>query len=380
MSCAPLNGKDIVLLGSSLGGGGAERVMANMAAYWSTCGLSVTVITFSAADTDVYSLHSDVKRVALDLNSVSNGALAAIKSNSRRIAAVRRELRATKPRVVISFLTEVNVTLLIAAFGLDIKVIVTERNYPGRDSIGAHWHWLRRMTYRFADSVVAQTNDARLWLDRHTSSRELTTIPNSVVWPTPTGKPEIVPGSIVEEDANVILAVGRLTDQKGFDVLISAFSQIAPRYPDWQLVILGDGELEGELQSLIDTAGISDRVLLAGRAGNVADWYSRCDIFALSSRYEGFPNVLLEAMAFGCAVLSTDCLAGPSDIIEPDINGLMVQSENEQSMALGLNRLMEDSTLRTRLGNSAKSVRSTFAETEIMKRWATLIALDVPQP
>ncbi len=118
-------------------------------------------------------------------------------------------------------------------------------------------------------------------------------------------------------------------------------------------------------------------MLLPGRAGNIAEWFARADIFALSSRYEGFPNVLLEAMAAGCACISFDCDTGPREIIRDEVDGLLAPPENVDAMAAGLERLMRDEELRKTLAARAVEARDRFAPDRILAQWEALFKIPI---
>jgi len=123
----------------------------------------------------------------------------------------------------------------------------------------------------------------------------------------------------------IVLAVGRFTKVKGFDLLIKAFAGIAIAYADWDLVILGEGPERSDLEAQVEALGLGHRVKLPGRAGNMPDWYARADLFVMSSHFEGFPLVLVEAMAHGCPAVSFDCDTGPRDIIRDEMDGRLVR-------------------------------------------------------
>jgi len=265
------------------------------------------------------------------------------------------------------------VRAIIASIGLPTKVIVSERNFPERKKTHHQWANLRRRLYRFADGHVVQTYKISSWLRKHTRASNIAIIPNSVTYPIVSLPPFLAPEKIVGKESKVILSVGKLHKQKGFDLLISAFHRIAQHTSGWMLVILGkDVQTENQRQNLqkqIDELNLNDRVKMPGCAGNISDWYRRSDIFVLSSRYEGFPNVLLEAMANGCSCISCDCDTGPSEIIINEQNGLLVPPEDVDSLAKAMERLIKDEKLRAHIAANAIKVREKFSEHKIMGMW-----------
>ncbi|SFC96595.1 Glycosyltransferase involved in cell wall bisynthesis [Thiohalospira halophila DSM 15071] len=362
----------------SLTGGGAERVTASLVRHLADQGHEVGVITMTSEERDFYPLDPRVRRVTLDLAGVNRG-LGKLTANYRRWRALRRALKAEQPDVVVAMMNTSIVLAILAAIGLPVRVYGSERNYPGRQRIGSAWALLRRLVYRFAAGHVAQTREAAAWLVRHAGARNVHVIPNPVVWPIASFPPEVAPESVISPERKVILAVGSKPVQKGFDLLVRALAGLAADRPEWDLVILGvdpesDAVCGGDasIQRLAEGEGVAGRFHLPGRVGNVADWYKRANIFVLSSRYEGFPNVLLEAMASGCPSIAFDCDTGPRDVIEDGANGLLVPAEDFEGLRAAMACLTADEGLRQRFGEQAVAVREKFAEKKVMALWQDL--------
>lgn len=356
---------------SSLSSGGAERVTANLADVWFRSGRAVTVVTLAGDDSDFYGLPVGVRRVSLGLSAESKGALAAIKSNLRRVLALRRVLRITRPHIALSMMDQSNVLLAIAAIGLrNVRTIGSERIHPPTLLPGRAWQILRSWTYGLLDAVVAQTSESADWIRSHTSAREVVVIPNPVVLPLSFRPPLLEPPT--SGDRRLLLAVGRLCDQKGFDILIRIFAALAPFFPQWQLVILGEGPARPVLEGVVRAHNMATRILLPGRAGNVAQWYEAADIYVMSSRFEGFPNTLLEALAHGVPSVSFDCDTGPRDLIRNGRDGLLVPPSNEDAMRDALRTLMEDEAMRTRFSTEATSVRERYSISSVVGLWDSL--------
>ena len=294
----------------------------------------------------------------------------------RRLVALRRALRELAPDVILSFLPHVNVAAVISALGLGIPVVVSERIYPPAMPLGPVLERLRRWTYPRAHGVVVQTEQAREWLNRTCPQARGHVIANPVVYPLPTGEPVVPPDRVTSWARRMVLAVGRLSDQKQFDVLMAAFAELAPGYPQWDLVILGEGEERDRLERERERLGLGGRARMPGRVGNLSDWYNRADLFVMSSRFEGFPNTLIEAMAHGLPAVSFDCRAGPRDIIRDGTDGLLVSPEGgAPGLARAMETLMRDEPRRQEMAGAAVAVRERFSMERIAAQWDTVLGL-----
>jgi glycosyltransferase involved in cell wall biosynthesis len=356
-------------------GGGAERVAALLCNHWVEQGHQVTLMpTFSGRGDCLYPLD---ERVQLDyladrVGSRSRSAL----NKLRRYGALRRAIREIGPDVIISFLPHVNVAAVLSAWGLRIPVVVSERVHPPTMLLGWGLEALRRFAYPRAAHVIVQTGRALDWLQDCCPKARGRVIPNPVVYPLPAADPFQEPASVVDETRRVVLAVGRLDVQKGFDQLLAAFGGLAQRYPEWDLVILGEGPERGRLEAQRDGLGLSGLVHLPGRAGNPGDWYARADLYVMSSRFEGFPNALVEAMAHGLPAVSFDCETGPADIIREGVDGYLVPpAEGAEGLARAMETLMGDDEKRHGTGKAAVAVRKRFAPERVMAAWDEVLGL-----
>ena len=365
----------LVLVISSLGGGGAERVMTLLANAWVERGNEVTLITLASDRMDRYPLDPAVRRIALDVAGNSAHVLAAIGHNIVRIRALRRAIAASRPDAVISFIAESNVRVLIAAAGLCVPVIISERTALNGHHMRGVWRTLRRWSYPRATAIVAQTRRCAAELEV-LAHRQVDVIANPV---SIESHPE---EAIASERAggHTLLAVGRLSPEKGFDLLIEAFAQVAERHPDWNLMILGEGPLRTELARKVAEQNLGGRIAMPGFDAHIRQAMRRADLFVLSSRYEGFPNALLEAMTEGRACVSFDCNAGPRELIEHGKNGWLVPAGDVPAMAAALDALMRDADLRQRLGHRAREVTATYALPAILDQWNALVLSVLPPP
>jgi glycosyltransferase involved in cell wall biosynthesis len=352
---------------ASLGPGGAERVLSTMANYWADSARDITLITVSGIATDWYPLNPCIQRVALDLTSISLGIGEAIQYNVRRVIRLRQAFRKSRADVIISFGDTTNVLALLASQGLGIPVIVSERTNPLQHSIGWAWSRLRSMLYLHAHAIVVQSNAVRDWAKTVVKEHLVHTIPNPVNHDPARSIPR--PQSF----GRTVVAMGRLAVEKGFDVLLRAFSRCVQKHNDWTLIIVGEGNERRFLETLVLELGLSDRVHMPGLVQNPMPILQGADLFVLSSRYEGFPNALLEAMACGLAVIATDCSSGLGEIIRDGVDGVLIPPNDVEAMVSSMTSLMQDEAIRQRLGSQAVQVTERFGVQKIMSVWDNLL-------
>jgi GalNAc-alpha-(1->4)-GalNAc-alpha-(1->3)-diNAcBac-PP-undecaprenol alpha-1,4-N-acetyl-D-galactosaminyltransferase len=357
----------IALIISSLGAGGAERVMSIMANYWAAQNQDVTLITLSSESSDWYKVHSDVKRVGLNLQLPSAHIGVALRRNVQRIKRLRDALRSLRPDVAIVFGDTTNVLTLIASLGLGIPIIVSERNDPRQQPMNLARGILRSILYRYADAVVVQSPAVRDWAKKFVRQNAIHVIPN------PVNAPRTAPEDSCARVVDSVVAMGRLTRQKGFDILLPAFKICAERHPSWSLLILGEGEQRRSLEALVVELGLTGRVRLPGLVQDPTLILRGVDLFIMPSRYEGFPNALLEAMSCGLAVIATDCHSGPREIIRDGIDGMLVPPDDVGALASAMNRLLTVEAERHRLGVKAVEVLERFSVKKIMIMWDELL-------
>jgi glycosyltransferase involved in cell wall biosynthesis len=356
---------------SSLECGGAERVVSILANFWANAGRIVSVVTLSSPHSDAYVLAPSVDRIGLDVASGDAGIVA----NARRFAALAGVMREKQPDLVISMMPSSNVLLALArAFAPAAVCVGSERVSPTHYALRPVWHFLRAVGYSRLDAIVAQTVETRDWLERNTLARRVAAIPNPVLVPLPSAPPSFGPDDLLPEGTSYVLAVGRLDDQKGFDILIDAYAAIARRCPEVNLVILGEGRARASLAERATNLGVADRLLMPGRCNALSSWYTKAMIFVLSSRFEGFPNALLEAMAHGAPSIAFDCPTGPKAIIEHGVTGLLLPPGDARALSDSLVELYSRPSRRSELGEKARASMLEFSPGRVAERWDKLFA------
>jgi glycosyltransferase involved in cell wall biosynthesis len=247
---------------------------------------------------------------------------------------------------------------------MDVPVIISERVDPTVWRDIQPWQAMRDITLRFANVVVSQTLTVADVMKRIVGERSV-----AIANPVPAAPP-----CERRKSGTRLVSCGRLTESKGFDRLIEAFHLLSGNFPAWSLTIAGEGELRPKLETLIAEFGLSGRVSLPGAFRDSREVFEEADIFVLSSRYEGFPNVLTEAMAYGIPVVSFDCRSGPAEIIRNDFDGFLVPAGDVAALAGTLERLMSDEAIRLRVGRNAVHVSERFSMSRILYQWDHVFA------
>jgi glycosyltransferase involved in cell wall biosynthesis len=325
----------------SLRGGGAERSTVTLANGIAARGYTVDLVLASAEGPYLQDVSSSIRVVDLRSRRV-------VRSLPRLIGY----LRAERPKAMLSVLNHANVIALVARriAGTDTRLIVSERNTPNSFQWDTRFRrarlmpWLMRRTYPMADGIVCVSagiaNDIVSLIGAGPRAQ---VIYNPVVTEEllargrmPFDHPWLAPGQ-----PPVVLAAGRLTPQKDFETLILAFAGLRAMRPA-RLVILGEGELRDELQALISRLGLTDDVSLPGFADNPFAWMRRSALFVLSSAWEGLPGVLIQAMASGLRVVSTDCPSGPAEILDNGKWGRLVPVGDPRALARAMAEALDD--------------------------------------
>lgn len=352
---------------SSLGCGGAERVLTHLLNYWAYDDEDqITLLTLSCSS-DFFAVPKNIKRVNLDLSADSTHVFAACFNNLRRLVMLRRLIKKTQPEVVISFIDITNILCLLSLKGTGIPVIVSERNHLFRDNLAQSWRYLRRLTYPWASSLVTQNQSIAEDAKSLKLNRQIHVIPN------PLDFSSLSPHTIVR-DPNQIVALGSLSHQKGFDLLLEAFARIRTRFPKARLTIYGEGPLRGALEEHIKQLRLTKQVRLPGQTSTAQGVLQGAGIFVLSSRFEGSPNVLAEAMACGCACISYNCPHGPSELIKHNQTGLLVSQGNIASLEAAMLALLKNPRYANELGQLAQEdMQRRFDLPTIATAWKKIL-------
>lgn len=362
----------IVILIGSMARGGAERVAATLANAWSDAGREVWLISTYLGDRVTgYPLRPKVSVVRL-FDRVRRGKRWRWFDGLRKAVALRRMVRAIRPDVVLSFLTNVNVLTLAALGSARFPLIVSERTDPAADvELSRTLRMARVLTYPFADALVVQTAAAA---ERYAARLRRVTRIEIIHNPLPQELDDSPLRAQHEGTGGRVIAVGRLSPEKGFDSLIEAYGSALCSDSSWSLQIWGDGPLHSELTQLVEKLQLRGRVQFCGATTQPWVALAAAQIFVLSSTYEGFPNAMLEAMAVGLPCVAFDCPSGPRELADGGSAAIIVPAGDVSQLALALRRLAADREGRRALGERAAAhVRRAFGEQRVIKDWDRLI-------
>lgn len=347
---------------NSLRRGGAERVLTILANTLSERRFDCSVITSFEKPGEEYELNCGVHRFVLDSGNPSSGK---VMRNLNRIARLRKICKEQEFDVLVSFMGEPNIRSLFATAGLRTKTIVSVRNDPRREYAGRLLGALSKSLFHKADWVVFQTSQAASFFSgavRKKSSVILNPVGDNFF----SVRPNL--------GSKVVVTCGRLVPQKNHQLLIKAFELAIELNEHWALEIVGSGPLRDELEAFVAERNLENHIHFVGETDNVPEVLSQASVFALSSDYEGLPNVLMEAMAAGLACVATDCpCGGPAMLITNNKNGLLVPVGDASAMAGALSEVMSDEQLRISLARTASDSSAQYVTTVIVDQWEELI-------
>lgn len=352
--------KRIILFISSLQKGGSERVMVNLAEYFQEQKYDVILVTQYQREKE-YCISPKIRRVYSepDASMLDGGR---IRNFCVRFRTLRKLWKTYRPDVILSFLGKNNLMAVAAAAFLPIKVAVSVRGEPTMEYQGKFMQFIAKTVFRFADGVILQTEQAGQFFPRAVQRK-------SVILPNPLN-PQFTERKVCADREDLIVAAGRLDENKNHAMLIHAFGRIAEEYPTVKLVIYGEGELRTKLEMLIAEKGLTDRISMPGNVNDIADRIGRARIFTLTSNTEGMPNSIMEAMALGIPVIATDCpCGGPATLIEHGVNGLLVPVGDAFALADAFRRIFEDREFEQKLRENARRITETLAPEQVNKKW-----------
>jgi len=318
--------------------GGSERIISEIANYSSLRKNIEVHLVLLIKGEKFYELN---KTIILHEPSFNHKEYPRIVFTLKILKYLRNLFRKIKPDAVLSFDEMYNSFVLLASLFLNIRIFISDRSQPGRDW-GIFHNNLKKVLYPASYGIIAQTLIAKEILYKQTKHKNIIVIPNPIK--------QINAKSELKE--KIILNVGRLIKSKRQDLLLRIFSRT--NNVGWKLFIAGDGPEKENLVLLAKSLGIIDQVIFVGNIKNIESLYIKSRIFAFTSNSEGFPNALGEAMSASNAVISFNCVAGPSELIEDGISGFLIKEDNIEEYIFKLQLLMYDETICKSFGEKAR--------------------------
>lgn len=349
---------------ASLNAGGAERVLTNIANDL-VKSFDVTIILLHKC-TPFYELDKNISiTYCLESYNPNPNILQSLKNHFLIFYSVLKILKKNKIDVGIGFMTTSNIHLAMASKVNGNPCIISERIHPEHHHLGRFWQILRNISYPFAKILVVQTESIKKYFEAFVKSDKIEVIKNPLSIQLMDKRENYV------NRKNIILNVGRLDDQKHQELLIRAFSNL--NNENWEVILVGEGQLRKEYENLIFTLGLEQKISLVGNVTNIEDYYNIASIFVFTSRYEGFPNALTEAIYFGLPCISTDCPTGPSEIIESGKNGFLIPVGDQDELENKLKSLISDENLRQEFSRKGIESSNDFHPQVINTIWKSLI-------
>lgn len=347
--------KEIVFLMSSLGMGGAERVVVSLANWIVTnTDSNVTILKF-IDEKSSYPLNDKIRIIDMP------------KSNKNRFLNIvdrynfcKKEFSNIEPDIIISFF---NKTQLYAYLSKPKKTVLIGSERCNVLELSFYEKLFSKAIAKKCDGFIFQTERVKKYYPKKVRKN------STVIYNAISNQKAIDASKKNYLKENIITAMGRLNPQKGFDILIKSFKKVVSEFPDYKLLIYGEGEEREKLQSLINSLSLENNVKLCGNDKDAIYTVAKSKIFVLSSRFEGMPNALIEAMATGTACISTDCDFGPRELIENNHNGILVPIDDEKVLAEKIIYLLKNDITREDLGNNAKSILTKLDSETIYKKY-----------
>lgn len=337
--------------------GGAERVVATLSNNLINSN-DITIITTTDEPVE-YELNNKINLIPLkDFLDNKNQ----ISKNIYYLKKLNKYIKSIKPDIILGFLPEPSYRLLMLKPLIKAPIIISDRNDPKVEYKSLKNRVLMKLLYRKASGFVFQTKEAKNYFSNKIKNK-------SVVIPNPVDD-KFLNTNYTGSKSKEFVNVGRLNAQKNQMFLIESFKEIIKKYPDYKLLIYGDGELHSKLNDYINNNKLERNIKLCGKVDNIEDILKNKKAFILSSKYEGMPNALMEAMAVGLPCISTNCpCGGPKELIDGNKNGLLVENNNKEELTSSICRLIEDNNICRQLSKNARDKMQEYNCDKIVNKW-----------
>lgn len=351
--------KKVIFVTNFLGNGGAARVMSILADNLIQKNIEVEILSFLDRE-DKYRIDKKAKLTVIECNCKNK-----ILKKIERILKLRKVIRQNRETTVISFEYFVNMQTIIANMFLNNKLIISERNDPERTGNGKIIKRLRNLLYVFADFLVCQTEDAKEYFSKSIQNKTVV-IPNPIM-------PNL-PSRFVGNRKKEIVTFCRIEKQKNLTMLIDSFKMLNKEYPEYKLVIYGDGAEKENLRKYIENQELNRNVQLNGFIQNIHSQIISSAMFVSSSDYEGISNSMLEAMGIGLPTICTDCPCGGARMmIENDENGILVPVRDTVALYKAMKKVIEEPEFAEKISKNATKIKDKLEQNKICELWIELI-------
>lgn len=351
--------KILFFIGSISNPRGAERVTAIIANGLVNNGYEVEILSIFNGEKSFYKLDKQIKLSQLFQKKID------IKKNYLEILLkLRKFLKINNIDIIVDVDIILTLFTFMARIGLKIKLISWEHfNYLS--NAGSNNRSIaRRIALKFSDKIITLTEEDREEFCKRTKNKQkIINISNPSTFINE--KPNLL-------NKNIVLSVGRLNYQKGYDLLIEKWIKIKKKYPNWRLEIAGEGEQRVELESRIKELKLENHITLLGNVDNIEEKYKRASIYVLSSRFEGLPMTLIEAKSFGLPIVAFDCKTGPKEIIKDEIDGILVEGGNVHLLVDKVIELIVDTDKRKKMGYNA-FLDKRYKRNHIIEKWIGML-------
>lgn len=344
---------------SSLSGGGAEKVLISISQKLASVGHNVSIISLEKRP-QFYNVDENVQLVKYETEKTG------IKGLYDDYKNIKTHLKKSKADVSVCFLLRCNLLVLLAGMFYKSRIIVSDRNNPLMEHSKAAF-LIQNLLYLRANKVIVQTEQIKGYYTK-AIQRKICVIENPI--DTKALDAQI---SEMPEREKIIISIGRLEAQKDYKTLIDAFERVHKKYPEWKVNVYGKGDMKEELEAYVESKALSDSFVFCGRTSKPYYELRKASIFVLSSFYEGFPNVLCEAMYAGDLCISSDCVSGPRELINHGKNGWLFPVEDVEKLSNLLEECIVNETELLPVRDAAeKTVQRLFLDNNIEK-WKSVI-------
>lgn len=367
-----MKNKTIVFVVNTLAIGGAAKIVTFVANIAVELFNNVYILVYDEKGS-IHKLNQNIKVINLHLNQSKNkrpsSFISVIIQRFQWIRAIRHEIKTLQPDVIMPFITDVIIDTYLAMIGYNALYLAAERGDP--TSYPIKWKILSKLIYPLYKSIVFQTEGAKQTSSSSTQ-RKATIIKNPFLSEIEYSEP------FQGEREKYIVSAGRFVPEKGFSDLIKAFKTIHTKFPNYKLLIYGEGYLKSDLESLVYKLNLVKSVELRGYEKNISEIIYKKEVFVLSSVSEGIPNMLIEAMSLGIPVVSTNCKpGGAASLIRNGENGIIVPISNPHKLAEAIEHIIINKEYASKLGQEAFKIKEELNSTNITKEWINYFNLQI---